>query len=63
MTIFGNFFEKNVKFLEIFEIQMSIFRRVRWEHKTTPAERVERMQDNNIVSASIGMKDLIDQEI
>ena len=50
-------------FWKIFEIQMSIFRRVRWEHKTTPAERVERMQDNNIVSASIGMKDLIDQEI
>ena len=31
MTIFVNFFEKNVKFLAILDIQLAIFRRVRSE--------------------------------
>ena len=45
MKIFGNFFEKNVKFLAIFDIQMAIFRRVSQQVKALQIEQqtIKRM--------------------
>ena len=51
MTIFGNFLEKNVKFLAIFDSQMAVFRRVRsvLTHKhTTKCKKFLNLNNDDI---------------